>query len=128
MMTENAGGLLSLTDQTAMEVIAGGGMALVSGCLLFLSGASKLDFEQFEVERKRLEKELAPFRSLIANEIEPQFKNGNQIKMLRNIEKLIEVLEGFIDRHRKLADDMQKEIEKGTDERAWSATVLPPVA
>ena len=70
-----------------------------------------------------LEQELVEIRSFIATDIVRQWKTGNTVQLVKNIEKLIEKLDRSFTILRELASQIRHNAKKSESGKAWSVFI-----
>ena len=79
-----------------------------------------LEHAKFQEEFDLLEQELIQIRSFIATDIVQQWKTGNTVQMVKNIEKLIEKLNRSFTILKELANQIRHNAKKCESGKAWS--------
>ena len=79
-----------------------------------------LEYEKFQEEFDLLEQELIQIRSFIATDIVEQWKIGNTVQLVKNIEKLIEKLDRSFTILKELADKIRHNAKKCESDKVWS--------
>ena len=79
-----------------------------------------LEHAKFQEEFDLLEQELIQIRSFIATDIVRQWKIGNTVQMVKNIEKLIEKLNRSFTILKELANQIRHNARKCESGKAWS--------
>ena len=79
-----------------------------------------LEHETFQEEFDLLEQELIQIRSFIATDIVRQWKIGNTVQLVKNIEKLIKRLDRSFTILKELADQIRHNAKKCESGKAWS--------
>ena len=79
-----------------------------------------LEHEKFQEDFDVLKEELSPIISFIDTDIMPQWKTGNTVQMLKNIEKLIEKLNRSFTTLNEWADQIRYNAKKCESGKEWS--------
>ena len=111
----------------AKAYATGAGLIFMSVYLCYkgaeLSAEAKdlaLEHETFQEEFDLLEQELIQIRSFIATDIVRQWKIGNTVQLVKNIEKLIKRLDRSFTILKELADQIRHNAKKCESGKAWS--------
>ena len=79
-----------------------------------------LEHEMFQEEFDLLEQELIQIKSFIATDTVRQWKTGNNVQMVKNIEKLIEKLDHSFTILKELANQIRHNAKKCESGKTWS--------
>lgn len=111
----------------AKAYATGAGLVFLSVYLCYkgaeLSAEAKdlaLEQEMFQEEFDLLEQELIQIKSLIAKDTVRQWKTGNTVQMVKNIEKLIEKLDRSFTILKELANQIRHNAKKCESGKTWS--------
>ena len=111
----------------AKAYATGTGLVFMSVFLFYkgaeLSAEAKdlaLEYEKLQEEFDLLEQELTQIKPFIATDIVEQWKTGNTVQLVKNIEKLIEKLDRSFTILRELANQIRHNAKKSESGKAWS--------
>ena len=118
---------LHIMDKAAKAYATGVGLVFMSVYLCYkgteLSEEAKhlaLEHEKFQEDFDLLQQEQIRINRFIDTEVVRQWKTGNTVQMVKNIEKLIEKLDPSFAKLTKLADQIRDSAKKCESGKAWS--------
>lgn len=75
------------------------------------------NLEKYREEFRLLEEEFAIINDYINKDIEPHWRNGNTVKMVRNLKIVIEKMVSFVGRLNESAGRIRNDIKRGSEDK-----------
>ena len=79
-----------------------------------------LEYKKLQEEFDLLEQELTQIKSFIATDIVEQWKTGNTVQLVKNIEKLVEKLDHSFTKLKELVNQIHDNAKKSESDKVWS--------